>query len=211
MNKLDIPFDNPATYRGHSGVDYAQRAGTPFRASDNGVVVSLGFNSRGGYYIWVSYDSIAFNVGYHHMPSHDACPARGSRFNYGDQLGVVGNTGNSTGPHLHSEVAGHATTEGYWKFFNRDKVIGATVKPSAKAKDKKEKKVMKGLAYDENGTTKYMLFNEVSGFHVEHSGVNPGEYNNPIARMWETGSWPTVTKAHADVIRAELDRVRARK
>lgn len=123
MTRLDIPFDNPMTYPGHSGVDFPQAEGTPFLASGSGVVEWLGRNDRGGYFIWVRYDSIAQRVGYHHMPSHAHCPGPGVRFAYGDKLGVVGNTGNSTGPHLHSEVEGYGTTEGYWKFFNPNSVV----------------------------------------------------------------------------------------
>lgn len=124
MRKLPIPFDNPATYKGHSGVDFGQPRGTPFRASDSGVVTWLGSNSRGGNFIWVQYDSIGPEVGYHHMDSHNGCPREGARFGYDGQLGLVGNSGHSTGPHLHSEVAGHATTDGYWDFFDPSIVVG---------------------------------------------------------------------------------------
>lgn len=130
MTKLPIPFDNPMTYPGHSGVDFPKPAGTAFRASDSGVVTWLGWNSRGGYFIWVKYDNIGPKVGYHHMPSHAACPREGTRFKAGDQLGVVGNTGNSTGPHLHSEVEGYATTDGYWRFFDRNRVVGGAEYPA---------------------------------------------------------------------------------
>lgn len=53
----------------------------------------------------------------------------------------------------------------------------------------------------------HILFNEGSGFYVEHTGV-PGAYNNPIATHWETGSWPEISEAHAKVLKAALDRVR---
>ena len=120
-----MPFGNPATYPGHSGIDYPQPSGTPFRASGSGVVTWLGSNARGGNFIWVKYDAIGPKVGYHHMPSHAGCPREGARFNEGDQLGFVGSTGNSTGPHLHSEVEGYASTSGYWQFFDRNRVVGS--------------------------------------------------------------------------------------
>lgn len=135
---LPIPFDNPNTYPGHSGVDYPQRQGTLFRASDSGYVISLGSNSRGGNYIWVKYDSIVPEVGYHHLPNHDNCPAKGTRFEYADVLGAVGSTGNSDGPHLHSEVAGHGTTNGYWEFFDSSKVIGQSGSTISKPEVKDE-------------------------------------------------------------------------
>lgn len=120
---LPIPFDNPATYPGHSGVDYARARGTVFRASGKGVVTTLGRNARGGFYIWVQYENGPL-VGYHHMDSHNGCPPVRSIVYEGTPLGYVGNTGNSTGPHLHSEVSGYATTQGYWKWFDRNRVVG---------------------------------------------------------------------------------------
>jgi peptidoglycan hydrolase-like protein with peptidoglycan-binding domain len=124
MAKLPMPFSNPATYPGHSGVDYAQPRGAVIRASGPFTVKTLSRNARGGFFIWVQYHGGPL-VGYHHMDSHSGCPPVGSSGGEGDRLGFVGNTGNSTGPHLHSEVAGHATTSGYWQFFDRSRVVGA--------------------------------------------------------------------------------------
>lgn len=124
MAKLPIPFNNPATYPGHSGIDFAQPRGTIFRASGSGVVTTLSRNDAGGYYIWVKYDALPFAVGYHHMDSHNGCPRVGTRVNEGDRLGYVGNSGHSTGPHLHSEVDQNRTTAGYWKYFDSSRVVG---------------------------------------------------------------------------------------
>lgn len=129
MTKLAMPFDNPATYPGHSGVDFAGHAGEPFPASAPGVVTWLGRNTRGGYFIWVRYDD-GPAVGYHHMNSHAGCPRVGERFVAGQRLGYVGWSGHvvpagRAGAHLHSEVEGHATTDGYWKFFDRTRVVGS--------------------------------------------------------------------------------------
>lgn len=122
--KLPIPFDNPDTYPGHSGVDFGQSRGTPFRASGPGVVTMLGYSNRAGYTIWVRYD-IGCEVGYVHMDSHGDCPAPLTRVVEGSFLGYVGGTGtNSTGPHLHAEVEGHSTTAGFWRWFTPDRVVG---------------------------------------------------------------------------------------
>lgn len=127
MSKLPMPFANPTTYPGHSGVDFPQPARTPILASGPGVVESVGYNPRGGFYVWIKYDGVASPVGYHHMPDHRKVPPRGSRVNFGQQIGEVGSTGNSTGPHLHSEVSGHATTDGYWTVFDSTKTVHDTV------------------------------------------------------------------------------------
>lgn len=134
MALLPIPFNNPRTYAGHSGVDYGQPLGTPFRASGPGKVVTRSYNSRGGYFVWVQYDN-GPKVGYHHMDSHRGVPAVGARVSLGSLLGYVGNTGNSTGPHLHSEVAGYATTAGYWRFFDRNRVVGQAAPSTAGGAD----------------------------------------------------------------------------
>lgn len=122
MSKLPMPFNNPTTYPNHSGVDYGQPLGTPIPSSGPGTVATLSRNDGGGFYIWVRYDAGPL-VGYHHMDSHDGCPPVGARVGLGSRLGYVGNTGRSTGPHLHSEVAGYATTAGYWMFFDRESVV----------------------------------------------------------------------------------------
>lgn len=124
MAKLPIPFGNPKTYPGHSGVDYPVGRGTIFRASGPGRVVTRSRNDRGGFYVWVQYDNGPL-VGYHHMDSHNGVPFVGARVQEGSQLGYVGSLGKfSTGPHLHSEVAGYGTTAGYWKFFDPSRVVG---------------------------------------------------------------------------------------
>ena len=121
---LPIPFGNPYTYAGHSGVDFPQMRGTPFRASGPGVVSSIDYSPRAGHTVWVRYDN-GPNVGYAHMDSRTTDVRVGDRVVEGTVLGRVGSLGTaSTGPHLHVEVAGHATTAGFWKFFDRNRVVG---------------------------------------------------------------------------------------
>jgi len=121
---LPIPFGNPYTYAGHSGVDFPQMRGTPFRASGPGVVSSIDYSPRAGHTVWVRYDN-GPNVGYCHMDYRTSNVRVGQRVPEGTVLGLVGSLGlASTGPHLHVEVAGHATTAGFWKFFDRNRVVG---------------------------------------------------------------------------------------
>lgn len=59
----------------------------------------------------------------------------------------------------------------------------------------------------------YVLFNPVSGWYSKFSngagrGKMSGDYVNPIARNWETGSWPHITKSHAEAIMRDLDTIR---
>ena len=121
---LPIPFGNPYTYAGHSGVDFPQPRGTPFRASGPGVVSSIDYSPRAGHTVWVRYDN-GPTVGYCHMDYRTSNVRVGQRVSEGTILGLVGSLGlASTGPHLHVEVAGHATTAGFWKFFDRNRVVG---------------------------------------------------------------------------------------
>ena len=121
---IPIPFGNPYTYAGHSGVDFPQMRGTPFRASGPGVVSSIDYSPRAGHTVWVRYDN-GPNVGYCHMDYRTSNVRVGQGVSEGTVLGLVGSLGlASTGPHLHVEVAGHATTAGFWKFFDRNRVVG---------------------------------------------------------------------------------------
>ena len=126
MARLPIPFGNPTTYPGHSGVDYGQPRGTIFRASGSGVVTRRTYNSRCGNAVWVQYDAMpkGAETGHCHLDNYNDSPPVGTRFGEGAALGRVGNTGNSTGPHLHAEVSGYATTDGYWKWFDPNRVVG---------------------------------------------------------------------------------------
>lgn len=174
MGKLPIPFGNPATYAGHSGVDYPQRRGTVFKASGPGRVVSRGRNARGGFFVWVQYDAGPL-VGYHHMDSHDGVPALGVRVAEGTQLGFVGSLGQfSTGPHLHSEVSGHATTDGYWRFFDPARVVGqpeaagggsSGSKPTPPVAVESEEDEMKFMYVDDDGNKRpvWVLLNVKTG------------------------------------------------
>lgn len=119
---LPIPFANPGTYPGHSGVDFPQPGGTPVPASADGVVVNRGWGSRSGYFVEVQYDN-GPKVFSCHFPSLHAVPAIGTRVRRGTTVGVVGTTGNSTGNHLHQEVDGYASTSGYWKFHTASDVV----------------------------------------------------------------------------------------
>ncbi|MES2866289.1 MAG: hypothetical protein V4703_05965, partial [Actinomycetota bacterium] len=83
----------------------------------------------------------------------------------------------------------------------------ATPTPAAEQEEEDEDMAMKGAHYPVGNKTVYLLFNEVSGFYVEHSGVDGG-YNNEIAKNWDTNSWAKITQAHATVIKRSLDAVR---
>lgn len=119
---LPLPFSNPTTYTAHSGVDFPVARGTIVRASGAGVVTYRGWrNDRAGYGVIVAYDN-GPAVLYCHYDNLNNVPAVGSRVVHGTVIGACGNTGNSTGPHVHMEIMsgfGAGTYAGIWNYFAR--------------------------------------------------------------------------------------------
>jgi hypothetical protein len=86
----------------HHGVDVALPEGTPLKAPADGVVVKKGNGASGGITLIVKHADDVFTVYYHlSKPSHLLV---GSRFEAGEVIAHSGNTGLSSGPHLHWEV-----------------------------------------------------------------------------------------------------------
>ncbi len=83
----------------HSGIDLGAPMGTPVLAAKSGVVEFANWGGGYGNLIEVSHGSTGTR--YAHLSSIYVAP--GQRVVQGQQLGTVGSTGNSTGPHLHFE------------------------------------------------------------------------------------------------------------
>ncbi|SFC81973.1 M23 family metallopeptidase [Streptomyces aidingensis] len=91
---------------GHSGQDFAVPTGTPVKAVHGGTVVKAGGNGAGdgsayGNAIVVKHASGTYSQ-YAHLSSVKV--SVGQEVETGDTIGMSGNTGNSTGPHLHFEI-----------------------------------------------------------------------------------------------------------
>lgn len=85
----------------HTGLDLAAPSGTPILSIANGVVTEAGYDGAYGNKIVVTLED-GTELWYCHMSSFSA--SVGDRVVGGSQLGTVGSTGNTTGPHLHLEV-----------------------------------------------------------------------------------------------------------
>lgn len=85
----------------HSGVDLAAPYGTPVMASDNGRVIFNGWYGGYGKVVIVDH-GMAFSTLYAHLSS--ATASRGKSIQKGETIGYEGQTGYSTGPHVHFEV-----------------------------------------------------------------------------------------------------------
>ncbi|PMC63440.1 hypothetical protein CJ204_01055 [Corynebacterium xerosis] len=96
----------------HNGVDFAAPVGTPIYAAADGVVVQGRDRAQGtvegfGSWIWIdSQESVGLDFIYGHVKHAGIVVKRGDRVRAGQMIGVVGNEGQSTGPHLHFECWG---------------------------------------------------------------------------------------------------------
>ncbi|WP_327252225.1 peptidoglycan DD-metalloendopeptidase family protein [Streptomyces sp. NBC_01244] len=85
----------------HTGIDFAVSTGTPVRAAAAGTVVSSGWQGAYGNAVVIKHDDGRYTLSAH---LSSATASEGERVSAGEQIGRSGNTGNSTGPHLHFEV-----------------------------------------------------------------------------------------------------------
>ncbi len=91
----------------HMGIDFAPGEGTPIRVIADGVVTKVQAHDGGfGNDVWVTHDvdGKQFVSVYGHMKDDTFKVVTGQQVSVGDELGEVGSTGNSTGPHLHLEI-----------------------------------------------------------------------------------------------------------
>lgn len=119
-------------YKFHNGIDYAAPTGTKVMAAADGKVVGVGNNGRYAYGRWVAIDhGNGLVTMYGHLSSQSV--KKGMNVKRGDAIGKSGNTGYSTGPHLHFTVFSS-------KSFDivpsksiksvRDIPVGATINPA---------------------------------------------------------------------------------
>ncbi|NJL58036.1 M23 family metallopeptidase, partial [bacterium] len=85
----------------HPGIDLAGTPGTPIYAANGGLVIFAGRNSF-GYGNLVVLIHGPFMTVYGHL--QDVLVSCGQSVGTGQQIGTMGSTGNSTGPHLHFEI-----------------------------------------------------------------------------------------------------------
>ena len=99
----DNPTD-PGNIETHKGMDFADKIGSPIFAVEKGeVFASLSTGSSGGFgeYIVIKHEDGNF-TGYAHMTLRML--ETGAKVSKGQQIGTLGSTGESTGPHLHFSV-----------------------------------------------------------------------------------------------------------
>ena len=93
------PFSHHREF--HKGIDIANALGTPIKAPADGVVVQIGWKRRGlGHYLEISHGEISTKFGH----CQKFLVKKGERVKRGQIIALIGNSGMSTGSHLHYEV-----------------------------------------------------------------------------------------------------------
>lgn len=98
------PTKGASTY--HKGVDWAVARGTAVHASSGGTVTKAGWGGGYGYVIYVKHPD-GKETRYAHL--NKVLVSAGQTVKQGQKIGLSGNTGRSTGPHLHFEIRSNGT------------------------------------------------------------------------------------------------------
>ena len=106
------------TSRMHNGQDFDVPYGTDVYATGDGTVIESGWNSGGfGNYIVIDH-GYGFQTVYGHLSNIKV--TKGLNVKRGDLIGVSGNSGLSSGPHLHYQIEQFGTHKNPINFFNND-------------------------------------------------------------------------------------------
>ena len=97
-NRIDPIY---GTVRYHAGMDFSAAVGTDIYATGDGTVEDAGWESGYGNCVVINH-GYGYKTRYAHMSRIGV--RRGEKVIRGQVIGAVGNTGKSTGPHLHYEV-----------------------------------------------------------------------------------------------------------
>lgn len=104
--KATTKAGKPATvqrWRAHMGIDYAAPTGTPIFSVANGKIAFLGYSGAFGNLIIVEHPG-NYRTYYAHLSSYNVELSVGNEVRRGFEIGYVGSTGRSSGPHLHYEL-----------------------------------------------------------------------------------------------------------
>lgn len=179
----------------HTGIDYHADVGTSIYATRGGVVEQVGWGSLGsayGFYVLVRSRTRLGNSRKHLYAHLSSSPHHvGKVVGMGDFLGKSGNTGNTTGPHLHYEE--RVYPYGYWNFtrpvfpYYRDLVSVrlSKLKPGKRSlsvgivrrrlRKKHIKEVGRGFKFDKKFRDGYARWQKRLGYKGTAANGIPGE------------------------------------
>lgn len=93
------PFTRRPSF--HSGIDFGGDRNDPVYATADGVVQTSSYNRNYGNYVIIKHEN-GIRTHYYHLQK--SLVKKGQEVSKGEEIGKLGNTGRSTGPHLHYEV-----------------------------------------------------------------------------------------------------------
>lgn len=97
----------------HNGVDLAAPSGSPILAAYDGEVVAASYSGSMGNYIMIDHGDGLYTI---YMHASSLGVSQGQMVARGEQIGCVGSTGRSTGPHLHFSVRLNGSYVSPWNY-----------------------------------------------------------------------------------------------
>jgi murein DD-endopeptidase MepM/ murein hydrolase activator NlpD len=205
---VTTPFGVPGSWAAgyHTGEDYSTHGATGERveATRAGKVVDVGnvWGSDYGYQVVVESDGIRH--GYCHLASIAVEP--GQHVDAGDRVGGSGNTGNSTGPHLHYEE--RTSPYGYHdhrepRFSHQDDDEDDDMPSDAHIKDLVRQAVQAELGDENAGALSDRIAEKVWQLKLTYQGPDPAD---TVTQKAGPG-WLVYTERRVEQIQAQLDRI----
>jgi hypothetical protein len=117
---MSCSFDEHLARGSRGGVDYAVGVGTPVIAPTRGVVENASNSSAGLYVNFRHLDDNGNLTGFYDQFMHLSRHVAPGWYSPGDTIGISGNTGSSTGPHIHWDLvnpAGKVVRQ--WEYFTK--------------------------------------------------------------------------------------------
>jgi murein DD-endopeptidase MepM/ murein hydrolase activator NlpD len=111
FGEREDPFSREGAF--HPGVDIGAVFGAPVHATADGVVVYAGWEEGYGRLVVIDH-GFGISTCYGHLSAFNT--QVGARVDRGDVVGYVGDSGRSTGPHLHYEVRINNTPVNPWRY-----------------------------------------------------------------------------------------------
>ncbi|MBD5500345.1 MAG: M23 family metallopeptidase [Lachnospiraceae bacterium] len=113
FGRRKAPTKGASTY--HKGVDWATPTGTTVVASSGGVVAKAGWGSGYGYVVYINHPD-GKQTRYGHLSK--VLVSAGQTVSQGQKIALSGNTGVSTGPHVHFEILVNGSQVNPFKYLN---------------------------------------------------------------------------------------------
>ncbi|MES2770616.1 MAG: M23 family metallopeptidase [Pseudomonadota bacterium] len=148
--RIDPLLNAPAL---HEGVDFVTEEGTPVRSAAGGMVIFAEAHPTYGYLVEIDHGN-GFTSRYAHLSAIEV--QFGQLLKRGQEIGLSGNTGRSTGPHLHFEVRYKGNAQNPLRFLQKNRQLanaapgarsnassetGALLNKAVRTEEKKEQKI----------------------------------------------------------------------